>query len=314
MKAGKASATARLIAGATVLCASDPTTADLIPSGSARWCEAFLSASNSGRRFMASCRSPLVRSAWRLLEKATHPGIVLHWMMRKRWIESQVRTAIADGADQVVVLGAGFDTLGVRLTVERPDLRVIEIDHPATLAEKRPAIETMLGSGRVVLLEQDFSRGDALESGLPPDAIDRNRKTIFIAEGLLMYLPELQVRSLLRDLATATDKSSQLIFSFMVTRAGGEIGFEPRSTLVALWLAIKREPFLCSFDPARAEEFARESGWMVTEHADSVVLSRLAESAGAARVIARGEDVVLASRIPRSGNPQDSASLFVARL
>jgi methyltransferase (TIGR00027 family) len=298
MRVGKASATARLIAGATVLCASDPTTADLIPSGSARWCEAFLSASNSGRRLVASCRSPLVRSAWRLLENATHPGIVLHWMMRKRWIESQVRTAIADGADQVVVLGAGFDTLGVRLAVERPDIRVIEIDHPATLAEKRPAVETMLGSGPVVLVEQDFSRVDAFESALPPGAIDRNRKTIFIAEGLLMYLPESQIRSMLRELATATDTSSQLIFSFMVERPGGEIGFEPRSALVSFWLAIKHEPFRWSLDPARAKEFARELGWMVTEHADSVALSRLAGGSGAARVIARGEDVVLASRIP----------------
>ena len=55
------------------------------------------------------------------MERATHPGIVRHWMLRKKWIELRVRAAIADGADQVVVLGAGFDTLGVRMAVERPD-------------------------------------------------------------------------------------------------------------------------------------------------------------------------------------------------
>lgn len=43
-------------------------------------------------------------------------------------------------------------------------------------------------------------------------------------------------------------------------------------------------------------EFAREMGWAVTEHADSFVLSQLAGSASTASVIARGEDVVLASR------------------
>jgi O-methyltransferase involved in polyketide biosynthesis len=51
----------------------------------------------------------------------THPGIVRHWMLRKRWIESRVRARIAAGASQVVVLGAGLDTLGVRLASELPD-------------------------------------------------------------------------------------------------------------------------------------------------------------------------------------------------
>ena len=66
----------------------------------------------------------------------------------------------------------------------------------------------------------------------------------------------------------------------MVEREGGEIGFEPRSALVSCWLAIKREPFRWSLNPARAVEFAREVGWAVTGHADSVVLSGLAGSAG----------------------------------
>jgi methyltransferase (TIGR00027 family) len=297
MKTGKASATARLIAGATVLCASDPATADLVPPGSAEWCEAFLSESKTGQRLVASCRYAPARVAWRLLERATHPGIVLHWMMRKRWIESRVRAAIADGTDQVVVLGAGFDTLGVRIAAERPDIRVVEIDHPATVAEKRPVIETIRGSARPILAEVDFARGDATNGVLPPGAIDCERRTIFIAEGLLMYLPEAQVRSLLRELATATDAPSRLVFSFMVKRASDSIGFEPRSALVSFWLAIKHEPFRWSLDPARVEEFTRELGWAVREHADSCVLYRLGGSAVTARVIARGENVVLASRI-----------------
>ena len=95
-------------------------------------------------------------------------------MMRKRWIESRVRAAIADGASQLVVLGAGFDTLGVRLAVERPDFRVVEIDHPATLAVKRSVVEMRLGCGGPVMVESDFSRGDGTESVLPPGAIDRD--------------------------------------------------------------------------------------------------------------------------------------------
>ena len=259
MRAGKASATARLIAAATVLCVHDAATADLVSPGAARWCEEFLSTSRADRWLRASCRSAAARAAWRLLERATHPGIVRHWMMRKRWIESRVRAAIADGASQLVVLGAGFDTLGVRLASERPDLRVVEIDHPATMAVKRSVVERKLASGGPIMVAADFSRDDGNQSVLPPGAIDRSLSTVFLAEGLLMYLPEARVRSLLGELATATERASRLVFSFMVEREGGEIGFEPRSAMVSWWLAMKDEPFRWSLNPARAERLRRNS-------------------------------------------------------
>ncbi len=66
----------------------------------------------------------------------------------------------------------------------------------------------------------------------------------------------------------------------MVEREGGAIGFEPRSAMVSWWLAMKDEPFRWSLNPARAVAFAQELGWSVTGHADFVVLSGLAGSAG----------------------------------
>jgi hypothetical protein len=49
MKAGQASATARLIAAATVLCGHDLAAADLVSPGAAGWCEEFLSTSRADR-------------------------------------------------------------------------------------------------------------------------------------------------------------------------------------------------------------------------------------------------------------------------
>ncbi len=296
MKAGKASATARIIAAATVLCAHEPAAADLVAPGAAAWCEAFLATTKGDRWLRASGRSAAARAAWRLVERATHPGIVRHWMLRKRWIESRVREAIAAGASQVVVLGAGLDTLGVRLAAERPDLRVVEIDHPATMAVKRSVVEMKLGSGGPVLAEADFS-DEGSRNVLPAEAIDRTRQAVFLAEGLLMYLPEARVRSLLGELATATEGASRLVFSFMIERDSGAIGFEPRSAPVSWWMAMKEERFRWSLDPARAVPFAQELGWSVTAHADSTVLGELDGSAGANRPIARGEEVIEATTI-----------------
>ena len=89
-----------------------------------------------------------------------------------------------------------------------------------------------------------------------------------------MYLPEARVRSLLAS-RDGHGSASWVVFSFMVEREGGAIGFEPRSALVSWWLSMKDEPFCWSLDSARAELFAQELGWSVTAHADSTVLAGL---------------------------------------
>jgi O-methyltransferase involved in polyketide biosynthesis len=133
VRADRPSTTARLIAAATVFLSRDPRYRDLVPAGAAELCARFVSVE-------AVSRAPLSWAVW-LAERATVPGLMLHFMLRKRFIEDSVRASLAAGGRQVVVIGAGFDTLGARLAAEFPQARFIEIDHPATQAAKRLAID-----------------------------------------------------------------------------------------------------------------------------------------------------------------------------
>jgi O-methyltransferase involved in polyketide biosynthesis len=51
---------------------------------------------------------------------------------RKAFCERQVREGIGAGAAQILVLGAGYDTLGWWLAPEFKSVNFFEIDHPAT--------------------------------------------------------------------------------------------------------------------------------------------------------------------------------------
>lgn len=115
----------------TILLASEERTADLVPPQAAKLCDVFLSTSRADRALAASARQPVTRSLWQGLERLVLPGIMAHYWHRKRWIEQWCRRGIADGCTRIVVLGAGFDTLGCRLAQEFSGLQVIEIDHPA---------------------------------------------------------------------------------------------------------------------------------------------------------------------------------------
>ncbi|TMH30125.1 MAG: class I SAM-dependent methyltransferase [Betaproteobacteria bacterium] len=134
MRADRPSSTAALIAAATVFLSRDRALARFVPAGAAEICARCLTAPQ-----LLSTRRGL---RWLALaaERATIPGLLLHFMLRKRWIEQAVRGAIARGARRVVVVGAGYDTLAARLAPEFPGVRFIEVDHPATQAVKRVAV------------------------------------------------------------------------------------------------------------------------------------------------------------------------------
>src|SRR6267142_5510956 len=139
MREDRPSSTSTLIAAATVFLARDARVSDLVPAGAAEWCACCLEALSS-LKTAETLSHPTLRWAARLAERATIPGLLAHFMLRKRWVEEAARAALADGIGQLVIVGAGFDTLAARLAPEFPKTKFIEVDHPATQHYKRLAL------------------------------------------------------------------------------------------------------------------------------------------------------------------------------
>jgi methyltransferase (TIGR00027 family) len=76
----------------------------------------------------------LERTQFRL-EKPYSVAMRAHVVARSRFAEDQLARAYAAGVRQYVLLGAGLDTFGYRNP--HRELRVFEVDHPATQAWKR---------------------------------------------------------------------------------------------------------------------------------------------------------------------------------
>jgi O-methyltransferase involved in polyketide biosynthesis len=247
----QASATARVIAAATVFLHAQQPVLDLVSREAAQLCAKFLSTSFRDRllRIAASTRS-LAWLCW-ALERATLPGIVMHYARRKRTIEREVRTHLQSTAiNSVYVLGAGFDTLCLRIAREFPNVRFIEFDHPATQAVKTRA----LAHTQALLKNLEFRPCDLLNipitplfTNSPSETVPGNR--IVIAEGLFMYFTATQVEELLRAAIKPVGNSAFhniCIFTYMEQIDNLPTGFRPRSWLIERWLEFKREPFLWS--------------------------------------------------------------------
>ena len=216
------------------------------------------------------------------------PGILLHYTLRKKCIKELVRSALANGVAQVVILGAGFDPLSSELQQEFPTARFWEIDHPATQRHKVRACSE-IGVEGVHFVAVDLSAAGLHREALVGSGFDPAKRTFWIAEGLLMYFPAEIVSSLIRTLSILSAPGSQLAFTFMEKQRDGHIRFDSQTKLVTWWLRTRSEPFLWGTTGGEIAEFIQP--WRVIRFFDHGDLdSELINEA-----IAKGEVICLAA-------------------
>ena len=215
-----------------------------------------------GRRAVRFSRSGMAVAIYRAFDWMM-PGQFEAFGHRKAFFECQVRNAIGAGTKQVLVLGAGYDTIGWRLAPEFPEVEFFEIDHPATARLKAKGIAAMGTRDNLHLLAEDLSERkleDVLQDG---ERWSNNLPTIFLAEGLLMYLPPEAVEALLDQCATVSGEDSRIAFSHVGTRKNGRPDAGPWSWLVRWLLKIAGEPWLWSIQPDELGPFLEKQGWAI---------------------------------------------------
>ncbi|PKR88615.1 SAM-dependent methyltransferase [Pleomorphomonas diazotrophica] len=109
---------------------------------------------------------------------------------RSRYAEDALAEAVARGCRQVVLLGAGLDTLSLRNPHRGVGLRIFELDHPATQADKRrrllrfgPKLPLSLSLVPVIFGEDDIA------AALTAAGWRADEPTFFQMLGVVVYLP-----------------------------------------------------------------------------------------------------------------------------
>jgi methyltransferase (TIGR00027 family) len=126
--------------------------------------------------------------------------------VRTMVIDDAVREA---NAPQVVILGAGYDGRAWRMR-ELADARVFEVDHPSTQAMKRERASRLERAARdVTFVAVDFTKDD-LDAKLAEAGHDASRPTMWIWEGVVMYLTPEEVESTLAIVARRSAPKSAI--------------------------------------------------------------------------------------------------------
>ena len=149
---------------------------------------------------------------WTLRIDAT--GTKAEDVARTRYIDDYLQACISDAVEQVVILGAGYDSRAYRFkALER--IRVLEVDHPDTQQMKMLNVKRVLGDlpSWVTYVPVDFEK-EELGQKLFACGYKRELKTLFIWEGVTMYLTAEAVDSTLSFVAANSGRGSSIIFNY----------------------------------------------------------------------------------------------------
>jgi methyltransferase (TIGR00027 family) len=168
-------------------------------------------------------------------------------LARSRYAEDRLEEAVRRGVGQYVILGAGLDTFAHRQPAWAHDLQIVEVDHPASQADK---LERLKRAG----IEQPANlrygaadlEADALVPVLEAAGLDRARPAFIACLGVLIYLSEGAADSIFA-MAAAFTAGSELVFTF--SRPDASTGRQPLPGSAAALMASLGEPWRTRFEP-----------------------------------------------------------------
>jgi methyltransferase (TIGR00027 family) len=262
----------------------DPLAYKLLPSG---W-----------RLFFRLCYLPGLRGLLLSLRERRMPGSLGGILCRTRYIDDVLARSLAGGLDQVVILGAGFDTRAYRIPgIDR--VHVFEVDLPGARQLKQSRVGQVLGAvpEHVTLVGMDFDR-QSLEDVLPAAGFQTGRRTLFIWEGVTQYITAEAVRDTLEFVSRVSGAESAIVFTYV--RRGLVDGTEGPEWFGSLqsFAAKVGSPLKFGLDPAEMAPYLSDHGLALVEEVGAAEYqARYLEPLGRAMNVFGGERAVFARAI-----------------
>jgi methyltransferase (TIGR00027 family) len=264
-KGKKPSQTALKVSLNIIALSNVPEVANVLPDGIVNMTSKILSASKATpQRRIDIHHTPRVTSLYKKFDWLL-PGQFVSFAYRKVFCENSVREAIEKGATQVLVLGAGYDTLGMRLAPQYPNVKFFEIDSPSTAHSKIEGLVKIGKPENLIVIPEDLGE-KALKKVLEENNDwDSEAKSVIIAEGLLQYLAPSAVKELFIQCNDITGEGSKIAFTYTGKGKNGRPYAGPHTKLVMWILKITGEPWLWSATKYELKNLLNETGWKHSE-------------------------------------------------
>ncbi len=165
---------------------------------------------------MLLCGRPLRDAVEGLIERR-FAGHHYYVIARTRYFDDLLEQRLAGGAEQLVILGAGYDSRPYRFADRLGGVQVFEVDHPATSTVKQAMVGALFGEmpANVAYVAVDFTV-DKLADRLLGCGYCTTRPTIFLWEGVTPYLDLAAVDEVLGFVMASAAAGSAIVFDYIL--------------------------------------------------------------------------------------------------
>jgi methyltransferase (TIGR00027 family) len=235
--------------------------------------------SSAGRALARSLGG--VRRALGPLERSEVAAPLTFSLCRHRFIDVHLEGALHDGAEQVIVLGAGYDSRAYRFAGLLHGRPVHEVDL-APISRRKAGIVAahpeVFGHTSVRRVEIDF-RTESLAERLMESGFAVGAQTFVVWEGVSMYLDRAAVEGTLSTLHDLCGSGSTLAMDFW-QHLPGDAALDHARRLAVRSFRLIGEPLTFAVDQAGAEKLLGSYGFSALDVAGADELEHRYSTAG----------------------------------
>jgi len=201
------------------------------------------------------------------MKRIAPSGIYEYVLARTKRLDEIFIDALEDNVSQIVLLGAGMDTRALRFKSRNEGTKIFELDIRTT---QRPKIEILNRRGvglpeEIVFVSIDFNR-QSLSEVLLAAGYQGNERSLFLWEGVTMYLTPDAVDSTLAFIRDSGAEGSMVVFDYIYAsvlrrenRYYGEKEIFERVSKAG-------EGWTFGIEEGAIEEFLSERGFRIISH------------------------------------------------
>jgi len=143
-------------------------------------------------------------------------GIYEYTIARTKYIDAVFKEVLAKGFDQILIFGAGFDTRVLRFQAETGNTKIYELDVSIT---QRSKLDQYVKRGlriptNVKFVSIDFDK-ESLSEKLEEAGLVRGGRSLFVLEGLVMYLQAESVDETFKVIERIAGEGSEVVFDYV---------------------------------------------------------------------------------------------------
>lgn len=228
------------------------------------------------------------------------PGAEGFIIGRERYIDDYLKAQLAEGLDQVVLLGAGFDTRAFRIHgMERT--RVFEVDQLETQSVMVERLHKVIDPmpGNVTFVPADLNT-QQLGEVLRAAGYDEHGKTVFIWQGVTYFLEPEGIDRTLTFIADHSGPGSSVVFDYIYGATLHDTTQGYGKTLARAGKA-SGEPYVFGIDKGEVESFLTQRGFCdVRDTSLEEIKATYFTGPNAARAVVTGAISIAAAKVSRA--------------